>query len=99
MKVSVQWLSRYLNPGDLSPEEAGRVLEATSFPIESVEPAPDKDAGLDVEATSNRGDCVSPTGLAREIAAATGRRFTPPTPPAPPPTAPRASSIAGVTIE
>jgi len=96
MKVSVQWLSRYLTPSDLSPDEAVRVLEATSFPIESVEPAADTDAVLDVEVTSNRGDCLSHLGLAREIAVATSRRLTPPTPGV---TAPKGNTIAGVTIE
>ena len=80
MLTSVRWLNRYLDPADLTPDEAVRVLEATSFPIEDREDRPDGDAVLDVEVTSNRGDCVSHVGLAREIAAATGRRLTLPEP-------------------
>ena len=35
------------------------------------------DTFLDVEITSNRGDCVSHVGLAREVAASTGRELAP----------------------
>lgn len=53
------------------------------FPIETREDVAIQgetpDARLDVEVTSNRGDCLSQTGLAREIAAKTGRVFAMPT--------------------
>ncbi|GAB4544304.1 MAG: phenylalanine--tRNA ligase subunit beta [Phycisphaerales bacterium] len=77
MLTSVQWLNRYLHPADLTPEEAVEVLEAGCFPIESVEPVGD-DTQLDVELTSNRGDCFSHAHLARDIAAITGRAYRPP---------------------
>ena len=73
MLTSVKWLNEYLEPADLSADEAVRVLEATSFPIESRDDRSDGDAILDVEVTSNRGDCLCHLGLAREVAAATGR--------------------------
>ncbi len=79
MLVSTRWLSRYLDPGKLGPEEIQRALIDAGFPIESSEVLSDGDARLDVEITSNRGDCLAHAGLAREIAAKTGRRFVLPT--------------------
>lgn len=87
MLISAAWLNRYLDPGTLSPEEIERALMEAGFPIESRETLPGGDARLDVEITSNRGDCLSLVGLAREVAAKTGRTFKPPvwTDPAPGP--------------
>ncbi len=78
MHTSVRWLNRYLEPADLTPDEAEHTLTFLGFPIESRETLPDGDTRLDVELTSNRGDCLCHFGLAREIAAATGRRLLPP---------------------
>lgn len=80
MLTSVKWLNRYLEPADLTPDEAVRVLEATSFPIESRDDRPDGDAVLDVEVTSNRGDCLCHLGLAREVGSVTGRALVAPKP-------------------
>ncbi len=80
MNISVRWLNEYLMPGNVTPETAERVLTDVGFPIESITPVggggagDDADTLLDVEVTSNRGDCLSHVGLAREIAAASGRR-------------------------
>lgn len=71
MKASVAWLNRYLDPGDLSAEAVEHVLTHAGFPIDGSEALPGGDTGLEVELTSNRGDCLSHLGLAREIAAAT----------------------------
>ena len=79
MLTSVQWLNRYLDPANLTPDEAVEVLEAGCFPIEAVEPVGD-DTQLDVELTSNRGDCFSHAHLARDIAAITGRIYNAPLP-------------------
>ncbi|MCG3124687.1 MAG: Phenylalanine--tRNA ligase beta subunit [Phycisphaerales bacterium] len=73
MKISVAWLNRYLSPPTVTADEAEQVLMHVGFPIESREPLPGGDTRLDVEITSNRGDCLSHVGLAREIAAKTGR--------------------------
>lgn len=92
MLISLAWLNRMLDPGNLTGDEAERVLTAVGFPLESREkvgvgtggtPAPPGGAGagderLDVEITSNRGDCLCHLGIAREIAAATGRRLVRP---------------------
>jgi phenylalanyl-tRNA synthetase beta chain len=78
MNISVRWLNEYLTPGNITPEAAERVLTDVGFPIESITPVGEgenADTLLDVEVTSNRGDCLSHVGLAREIAAASGRRL------------------------
>lgn len=72
MKASVAWLNQYLDPGDLSAEQIDHALTHAGFPIDSREPLPDGDTRLEVEVTSNRGDCLAHIGLAREIAAKTG---------------------------
>jgi phenylalanyl-tRNA synthetase beta chain len=110
MLISVRWLNRLLAPstqGDLTPEQAEDALLRAGFPLESVELLPDGDARLDVEITSNRGDCMSHLGVAREIAAVTGRQLVlPETLPIPPSRSREGSggghpsqSLTGVTIE
>ncbi len=73
MNISVRWLNEYLQPANVTAEGAERALTNAGFPIESHTDLPDGDVRMDVEVTSNRGDCLSHIGLAREIAAATGR--------------------------
>lgn len=81
MLISVKWLNALLNPGPpgtagpFSADEAERVLTFAGFPIESRTPLAGGDERLDVEVTSNRGDVLSHVGVAREIAAATGREL------------------------
>ncbi|MBX3385694.1 MAG: phenylalanine--tRNA ligase subunit beta [Phycisphaeraceae bacterium] len=78
MKISLRWLNEYLQPGDLTPQEAERLLTFAGFPIESTDSTADGDSVLDVEVTSNRGDVLSHVGVAREVAALSGRAFKPP---------------------
>lgn len=73
MLISVNWLNRLLDPGDLTADEAERILTRMGFPIEEREELPGGDVRLDVEITSNRGDCLCHLGCAREIAAGSGR--------------------------
>lgn len=83
MNISLRWLNRYLEPGTLGPlgaDEAEDVLTHVGFPLESRTVQPDGDVLMDVEITSNRGDCLSHLGIAREIAAKTGRTLRPPSP-------------------
>lgn len=80
MKISVRWLNEYLEPATITAESAEETLTFVGFPIETAEELPNGDVRLDVEVTSNRGDCLSHFGLAREIAAATGRRLRHPNP-------------------
>ncbi len=84
MKASVSFLSRYLDPPTLSAQEAEHALTLAGFPIDAREALPGGDCRLEVEITSNRGDCLSIIGLAREIAARGGHRLRlPDVPPAP----------------
>ncbi|MCH2137211.1 MAG: phenylalanine--tRNA ligase subunit beta, partial [Phycisphaerales bacterium] len=71
MLTSVAWINDYLDrPADA--DEQADVLTAAGFPLEDrCEMA--GDIQQDFEMTSNRGDCTCHTGLAREMAAATGR--------------------------
>ncbi len=82
MITSVRWLNKHLDPADCSPDEAEQVLTHAGFPIEERVELPSGDTQLDVEVTSNRGDALSHIGLAREIAAATGRTLVIPQAPA-----------------
>lgn len=77
MKVSLAWLNRLLDR-PASADEAEHALTFAGFPIESRQPLPGGDELLDVEVTSNRGDVLCHVGVAREIAAATGRALRPP---------------------
>jgi len=71
MRCSIEWLNTYLSkPVDAA--AAAEHLTAAGFPCESSERLESGDTVLEVETTSNRGDCLSHIGLAREIAAATG---------------------------
>lgn len=79
MQISVRWLNALVPGTPLPPEEVERLLMGVGFPIETREPLPGGDTRLDVEITSNRGDCLCHAGLAREIAAKTGRTLTLPT--------------------
>ncbi len=84
MKIALRWLNEYLEPGDVTTEEAERALTFAGFPIESITELPSLGGGmnalLDVEVTSNRGDVLSHVGVARELAAATGRALKLPAP-------------------
>jgi len=76
MNISLEWLNQYLDrPTDA--DEADRVLTAAGFPIDGLEAVGD-DVMLDVEVTSNRPDCLSHVGVARELAAATDRTLKAP---------------------
>ena len=71
MKISLEWLSQFL-PGPLTPEQAADALTNGGLPVEVVERHGD-DTVIDVEVTSNRPDCLSHVGVARELAALLGR--------------------------
>jgi phenylalanyl-tRNA synthetase beta chain len=70
MKVSLNWLSDYVQTG-LSADRIAEILSDLGFPCEGIEYL-DGDTVIDVEVTSNRGDCLGYIGIARELAAATG---------------------------
>ena len=102
MNISLAWLNSLLAPGDVSADEAERVLTFVGFPIESKTAQPSGDTLLDVEVTSNRGDCLSHEGVAREVAAATGRKLNLPAPLIAPASAPaplQSGTITGLTLD
>lgn len=73
MKVLLSWLNDYVETG-LRAEQTAEVLSGLGFPYEGIELL-DGDAVIDVEVTSNRGDCLGLIGIARELAAATGKEL------------------------
>src|SRR3954466_9037280 len=71
MKISMEWLGEYL-PKPPDARAAGEALTMGGLPVEVFEQHGD-DTVIDVEVTSNRGDCLSHVGVARELAALLGR--------------------------
>lgn len=74
MRISTEWLSDYVvtPPAD----KLGHIFEMAGIGVEEQS----GEGVFTLEITSNRGDWLSALGLAREIAAMTGERFTPPVP-------------------
>lgn len=83
MKISLEWLSDFL-PGPSDPHVLGDALTMGGLPVEVFEKHGADDV-IDVEVTSNRSDCLSVTGVAREVAALLNRPFVPLTIASPPP--------------
>ena len=70
MKISLDWLKDYIAI-DRSAEQIAEILSDLGLPCEGIEYRGD-DAVIDVEVTSNRGDCLGYIGIARELSVATG---------------------------
>lgn len=70
MKLSFNWLKEFVDI-NVTPEKLGEDLTMFGHQVESIEKNGD-DFILDFEITSNRGDCLSVLGMAREIAALYG---------------------------
>jgi len=96
MKISMEWLSQYL-PGALEAQRAGDSLTNGGLPVEVFEQHGD-DTVMDVEVTSNRGDCLSHMGVARELAALLNRELKEPVP-AIKESQTSAASVTSVSIE
>ncbi|MBN2589401.1 MAG: phenylalanine--tRNA ligase subunit beta [Sedimentisphaerales bacterium] len=73
MKISLNWLNDYIETG-LDAEQIAETLSNMGFPCESIEKL-DNDTVIDVEVTSNRGDCLGYIGVARELSVATGKEL------------------------
>jgi len=73
MRISLEWLGEYL-PGSVEAERAADALTNGGLPVESIE-RHGSDTVIDVEVTSNRGDCLSHIGVARELSALLAREF------------------------
>jgi phenylalanyl-tRNA synthetase beta chain len=74
--ISLKWLNTYLDR-PISADEAERSLTNVGYPLAAVTPH-GNDITLRVEITSNRPDLLCHVGIARELAAATDRRFIEP---------------------
>jgi phenylalanyl-tRNA synthetase beta chain len=92
MKTSLEWLRDSL-PGTLEPEAAAEALTHGGLPVENIERHGD-DSVIDVEVTSNRGDCLSHLGVARELSALLNREFRDLTPKAKESGPPTASAVS-----
>jgi phenylalanyl-tRNA synthetase beta chain len=77
MKFSREWLNEYVDLSGLSDEELGQRLTNIGHAIEAVE-IHGSDTIFDLEVTTNRVDAMSHRGMARELAAALGRRYVEP---------------------
>jgi phenylalanyl-tRNA synthetase beta chain len=73
MKILLNWLKDYIEI-DHSTEQVAEILSDLGLPCEGIEKL-DDDVVIDVEVTSNRGDCLGYIGIARELAAATGKEL------------------------
>jgi phenylalanyl-tRNA synthetase beta chain len=73
MKILVSWLNDYIETS-LTAEQIAETLSDLGLPCEGIEYLGD-DAVIDVEVTSNRGDCLGYIGVARELSAATGKQL------------------------
>src|SRR4051794_8607431 len=100
MKISLEWLNDSLPgaPHDVGAQPAADVLMNGGLPVETIEPAGNDDTVIDVEVTSNRADCLSHVGVARELAALLSRQFVDVKPAAPESASP-VSQVTSVSIE
>lgn len=71
MRISYQWLKEFVDPHWSARELAAR-LTMLGQAVDAVTPAGD-DFILEFDLTSNRPDCLSHLGIAREVAALTGQ--------------------------
>jgi phenylalanyl-tRNA synthetase beta chain len=76
MQTSVRWINDYLDPQATEVEVADGLTRA-GFPLDGRDEV-NGDVALEIETTSNRGDCLCHVGLARELAAMTGRTLKEP---------------------
>src|SRR6059036_754509 len=73
MKISLEWLADFL-PGTTDAAAAADALTNGGLPVEVIEKH-GEDTVIDVEVTSNRGDCLSHLGVARELSALLSREL------------------------
>lgn len=76
MKFPVSWLNRYVD-AKVSPEKIAELLTMSGTAVERVEKH-GSDSVIEVEITTNRPDCLSLVGIARELGAITGKKVTDP---------------------
>lgn len=71
MNISYKWLKELIDL-DLSPEETAKALTRVGLAVEGIQHFRD-DHVLDIDLTSNRPDCLSHLGVARELSVITDR--------------------------
>jgi len=71
MKVLLSWLRDFVDVS-ATPEEIAAKMSVRGFAVEGLEQLADGDAVIDFEVTGNRPDCMSVSGMAREVATAFG---------------------------
>ncbi len=71
MNISYNWLKELIDI-ELSPEETARELTRVGLAVEGVHEHKDAFV-LDIDLTSNRPDCLSHLGVARELSVSTGK--------------------------
>ncbi|MDA0658150.1 MAG: phenylalanine--tRNA ligase subunit beta [Planctomycetota bacterium] len=96
MIVSWNWLKDYV-PLTMSPEEAVHRLTMSGLNHESSELVGD-DIAIDLEVTSNRGDCLGHIGIAREISVLWREALSVPNP-TPLAAGPSVHTLASVVVE
>jgi phenylalanyl-tRNA synthetase beta chain len=95
MKISLNWLTDYVDVA-VPVARLTELLKQIGLPVEDVAET-DTDIVLDVEVTSNRGDCLGHLGVAREVASVLGVEFRPPKI-GPLPTSGRAADLTSVQV-
>lgn len=78
MRISYNWLKEYVDM-KLPVEKLAETLTMAGLAVESIRKIGD-DSILEIEVTSNRADCLSVIGVAREVAALTGKKLSIPPP-------------------
>lgn len=73
MDISYNWLKDLVET-DLTPQEIAENLTKVGLAVEGIHPHKD-DFVFDIDLTSNRGDCLSHLGVARELSAITNSRL------------------------
>lgn len=71
MNISYNWLKDLIDI-ELSADEVAKALTRVGLAVEGIEPH-GADLILDIDLTSNRSDCLSHRGIARELGAITGK--------------------------
>jgi len=94
MLISVNWLKELIDI-DCTPQELAERLTRAGNAVEGIEKIGD-DYVLDLDLTSNRADCLSHLGIAREISAITGKTICLATPES---SLPSTTSKAPVTLD
>jgi phenylalanyl-tRNA synthetase beta chain len=73
MNISYNWLKDLVET-DLTPQEIAENLTKVGLAVEGIHPHED-DFVFDIDLTSNRGDCLSHLGVARELSAITNSKL------------------------